>query len=601
MNISPGGAIILIPDPGKPTIVGDIGITKKHEVDMKHVIHSKLFKPLVLCVIITAVCVTFGSTWARQSSTLEQLGLLVDIRHELVSEYVEEPDQDLLVESAIFGMIESLEDPYTVYFPQEELESFEKQVLGTFSGIGAEIDIHDDRLRIVTPLEDSPAWRSGVMAGDIVLEIEGASTEGIKITEAVDKLTGEEGTDVTILVRHESGEEELITITRAIINIQTVRGFRRGMNQHYDFMMDHDNRIGYIRLTQFTESTVDTLHDALEALISQDVRGLVLDVRYNGGGLLDAAVRISDMFLEGGHTIVSVKGRQVEEQVYSSTDQTLLPEVPLVILANEASASASEIVTGAIAENGRGLFVGTRTFGKGSVQQVRKLEGGQGAIKMTNAYYYLPTGRNIHRKKDAEVWGVDPSEGSYVPMDYDERTEMIKIRRESDKVKDTNGDEASLEVTPEWIETELHDKQLAAALEAIMCKLETGEWPKVGQSNVDELVKAGKREALIRRRDLIKERLLEIENELEELEKETEEAAVDQEDNDDMAVEDRSADVMPPVDDPVDDPLIEEADESVLMDSEYEDAAESGSAVETRSAEEKEPVETDSPVPVDQP
>lgn len=477
--------------------------------------HRRLVRRFATPFALLALVFVLTRSWAASTDPLDQLKLLTDVRYDLVAGYVTEPDQQKMVQAAIRGMIESLGDPYTAYLDPEDLEGFDRTVRGSFSGIGAEVDLLDGRLHIVTPLEDSPAWRAGVMAGDIVLEIDGQSTEAMELSDCIKLLIGEPGTEVTILVRHESGEEQSITMTRAVINVQTVRGFRRNAEHHYDFMLDPVHRVGYVRLTQFSEKTAQELRAALQELTKQNVQALVIDLRYDPGGLLQAAIEVSDMFLPEGKTIVSVEGRSVPRQVYSSTDDTLMPSLPVVVLANEASASAAEIVTGALSDNDRALFVGTRTFGKGSVQQVKMLESQQGAIKMTNAYYYIPSGRLIHRRDDSEVWGVDPSEGCYVPMSPQQQQEMIEVRRDTDTIRRSNGSsDAQSPVTPQWIDETLKDPQLAAALRAALGKIETGAWPAVGESNTEELVKASKRATLVMRRDLLRDRLDEVQREL---------------------------------------------------------------------------------------
>ncbi len=470
---------------------------------------------LVACVLLAGVAwVTADAPAKLGQSVFDQIDLLVDVRHEIVSNYVEKPDQPRMVEDAVRAMVNSLDDRYTVFLTAEELEPFDKQVRGTFSGIGAEIDLFNNRLRIVSPLEESPAWHSGVMAGDIVLEIEGKSTEGITIVDAVNKLTGPEGTQVTISVRHPSGEEQVITITRARINVQTVRGFLRDQDNHWDYMLDPTNGVGYIRITQFTGSTAEGVQQALDRLFAQNARAVILDMRFNPGGMLDAAVEVSDYFLESGQRIVSVKGRNVAEHVYTATDKDTVEPIPLIVLANEASASAAEIVTGALSDNQRAQFIGTRTFGKGSVQQVRMLANGQGALKITHAYYYLPNGRNIHRREGKDEWGVDPAEGSYVPMTPEQIKKMVEIRRESPLLRAAEPDALRPTVTPEWIESEQADPQLAAALRAAIGKLETGQWPVVGESGADTLIRETQRAGLVLQRDLLKERLELVEEEI---------------------------------------------------------------------------------------
>jgi len=465
----------------------------------------------ILIVIAAGLFVYATPTLAKftLSNVFDQLDLLVDVRHEIVEHYVEQPDEKALVEGAVRGMIETLNDPYTSYLAPEDLDDFDKAVRGTFSGIGAEIDIHNDYLRIVTPLEGTPAWEAGILPGDVVLEIEGDSTKGMSINDAVSKLTGESGTDVTVLVRHPSGDEETITITRARITVPTIKGLRRNGEQEWDYMLDDNRGIGYIRIAQFTEQTAADLRDAIERLKSDGLEALILDVRFNPGGLLPSAVQVSDMFLNQGERIVSVKGRTVPEQVFDASRKTVLGDAPMVVLANEASASASEIVTGALSDNDRAIFVGTRTFGKGSVQQVRMLDSGLGAIKITNAYYYLPSGRKIHRVEDAETWGVDPDEGFFVSMNADEVRAMLDARREA-LLNPKDLREAT--VTAEFIEQRMKDLQLAAAYRAVRAKVEQGRWEKTGESGVEALARLRERERLIQQQQMLEERILEIDD-----------------------------------------------------------------------------------------
>ena len=473
-------------------------------------------KIVMWVVLIAGWEAVVSITLARSAGVFDQLDLLIDVRHEIVSGYVEEADQQKMIEAAVHGMVDTLNDPYTIYLPPEQVEVFDDQVLGRFSGIGAEVTIDEQikRLKIVTPLEDSPAWRSGVMAGDLVLEIDGESTEELRnIFEAVKKLKGPEGSQVRVRVRHESGEEEDITITRALINVKSVRGFRRDENNKWIYMLDPQQKIGYVKIRQFTDRTADELREALDPLSQAEVRGLILDVRFNPGGLLSAAVAVSDIFLDGGKKIVSVRGRAVAEKTEHSKSEGTFSPIPLVIMANEASASAAEIVTGALTDNNRACFIGMRTYGKGSVQQLRMLNGAPGAMKITTAFYYLPEGRLIHRREDSEVWGVDPQDGFFVPMPPKEIREMRRARAQTDVLQKLN-DEA---ITPEWIEQNLVDRQLAAALAAMVGKLDTGAWPTVGKSGAKILARESRRAELRRRLDLIRETLANVEKELAEL------------------------------------------------------------------------------------
>ena len=497
---------------------------------------------LILMMLMVCLLLVARDTMARRTEVFAQLELLADVRHEIINGFVEEPDESKMIESAVRGMIESLNDPYTAFLTPDENDLFDKHMRGVFSGIGAavDIDLSQDRLIIVTPLEESPAWQAGVMAGDIVLEIDGEDTKGMKITECVERLTGPSGTEVTIKVRHPTDVEEIVKIIRKRITIQTVKALRRDRNNRWDFMLDSEGQVGYVRLTQFTDNTVDDLRGALKDLKAQNARGLILDVRFNPGGLLTAAVAVSNMFLAEGQTIVSIKGRAVQEKVHKAEQAPVFPSIPMVILANEASASAAEIVTGALSDNNRAKFVGMRTFGKGSVQQYRLLgdnrEQIQGGLKLTNAYYYLPSGRNIHRRagssdadegdKDTDdgnekVWGVDPGEGFYVPMSGEQMEAMIKNRRDSDIIKKRQSSATESPITPDWIDQELSDPQLAAALRTILAKIDTGDWSVVGVDGGELLRKQTKRETLKRRRDYIKERLEEVQQELADLDDNT--------------------------------------------------------------------------------
>ena len=491
---------------------------------------QKLATNLSLAAVALVLTVALRPAWARSADAFDEIDLFVTLRHDLLREYVEEPDSTELLEGGVKGMIEALNDPYTAYMTSEEFEDFNKHVSGSFSGIGAEVQIDADekRLQIVSPLEDSPAWESGVEAGDIVLTIDGEDTYEMSIVDAVQKLTGEEGTDVTITVRHEGGQTEEITITRARIKVDSVKAFAPGnpgnpgtggIERHW---INPEAKIAYLRLTQFNENSVQEVGDALRALVDAGVRGLVFDLRFNPGGLLDAADEISDMFLPEGQTIVSVRGRAVREKVFTARAGVVVPEqVAVVVLANEASASAAEIVAGALSENGRSLLVGTRTFGKGSVQQLKVLDKNLGALKITNAYYYLPSGRNIHRRpilgEDEGVqkdWGVDPTDGDYVPMTRDEVTEMLAARRDRATGERVAEAAAAGLVDPAWIAEHLKDPQLAAALTAIEGKLETGEFPQVGQDNADAVIAEQERANLVRARRQLTEQLARVEEEL---------------------------------------------------------------------------------------
>jgi len=441
---------------------------------------------------------------------------VVDIRAEILRNYVEEVDEKELLHGAINGMLEQLDDPYTVYFTAEQLQSFEKHTRGTFSGIGAEIDQRDGYIGIVSPLEDSPAFEAGIVAGDLILAVDGNSLEGVSTEEAVKRITGPEDTPVTLTVRHPDGTEEKITIVRQRIEIETVKGLARNEQQHWDYMLDPNSKVGYIRMTQFSQPTYDALTSAMDELQTRGMRGLILDLRFNPGGLLDTAVDTADLFLDDG-TIVSTRSRSDIERKWEAESDDTLSDFPMVVLVNEASASASEILAGALKYNDRAIVLGTRTVGKGSVQQIIPLDGGSGGVKLTTSLYYMPNGQNIHRHPDDERWGVDPSDGFYVALSSEELKAMLEARRNNDFPRPST--DPSVQVDPNWVRQHMADPQLAAALKTMQVKLGTGDWKKVGPSNTAILVHLSRRERLEKQRDQIMQRVHEIDDELEQIDR----------------------------------------------------------------------------------
>ncbi len=474
------------------------------------------FELVMLAVLIGVFVGRIPETFAFKNDPYAFFDTLVDLRTELVRHFVEEPDVDKMRVSAIEGMIGALNDPYTTYFSPEDLEAFDKSTRGSFSGIGAEIDQQDSHLVIVSPLEDSPAFKSGIQAGDVILEIDGESAEGLSTPEGVKKITGPEGTEVVLKVRHPNGEIATITITRQRIQIQTVKGFDRDKEHHWNWILDDQSGVAYIRMTQFSEPTAGALEQAIKQARDKGMKGLILDLRFNPGGLLDQAVRISDMFLSDGQ-IVSTKGRNSPERSEDASEKFDVGKFPLMVLVNEYSASASEILAGALKDNDRATVLGTRTFGKGSVQQVLALESGSGAVKITTAYYYLPSGRNIHRRDGADTWGVDPSDGFYVPMSFDQIKKMNDARRDADVVNAQNGNGRPERITPQWLRETRHDLQLAAALQAMLGFLESGKWAPVGEGNATLLAHVSERATLEKRRDTLTESIAQINKKIEEL------------------------------------------------------------------------------------
>lgn len=360
----------------------------------------------------------------------------VDTIDQVERNYVKDISRRELMEAAIQGVLEKL-DPYSSYISPDEMTRFRQSVESQFGGIGIQITIQDGHLTILSPLVGTPAYRAGLHAGDRIVEIAGETTIGISIDQAVERLKGEAGSDVTITVLHtDTGKREEVTLTREVIAIETVMGNGRKADDSWDFMLDPELGIGYIRVTAFSRGTADDLRRAVRELESQGLRGLILDLRFNPGGLLTSAIEISDMFVSSG-TIVSTEGRNTEARSWEAKGAGTFADFPMVVLVNRYSASASEIVSACLQDHDRAIVVGERTWGKGSVQNVVELEGGASALKLTTASYQRPSGKNIHRFPDAsesDEWGVSPNEGYEIKLTEGQLRDLVVSRRDKDIV-----------------------------------------------------------------------------------------------------------------------------------------------------------------------
>jgi len=360
-----------------------------------------------LVIILLGLFVLIGPYHDSRVSALDK-GIYKDIKtfnevFDMVKKnYVEEVDSSALMQGAINGMIKSL-DPHSTYMTPELYKELEVETQGRFGGIGIEITLLRDVLTVVSPIEDTPAFTAGVKPGDQIIKIDGKSTKDISIMEAVKKLRGPENTKVTItILRENMAKPKDFILTRAIIQVKSVKS------------KTFDDNIGYIRIASFHERTADDVRKALRDIDKKvrPMKGLVLDLRNDPGGLLIQAIEVSDMFLKEG-VIVSTRGRTktMETKAIAKNDSNEIT-CPIVVLVNEGTASAAEIVAGALQDNGRALIIGTKTFGKASVQTVIPLDDGS-ALKLTTARYYTPKGRSIQAegiKPDVIVKYVRPSE-----------------------------------------------------------------------------------------------------------------------------------------------------------------------------------------------
>ena len=346
-----------------------------------------------------------ASAKAAAADTYRQLNLFGDVFERVRADYVEKPDDSKLIETAINGMLAGL-DPHSSYMDPKSFRDMQVQTRGEFGGLGIEGTMEDGLIKVVSPIDDTPASKAGVMANDIITKLDDDQVQGLTLNQAVEKMRGPVNTKIKLTIMRKGQDKPIeVSITRDVIRVRSVRSNTDG------------DDVGYIRLTQFNEQTTEGLKKAIadiNAKINKDkLKGYVLDLRNNPGGLLDQAISVSDAFLQKGE-IVSTRGRNAEEtQRFNARGGDLTKGKPVIILINGGSASASEIVAGALQDHKRATVVGTRSFGKGSVQTIIPLGSGNGALRLTTARYFTPSGRSIQAKgitPDIEVLQDLPDE-----------------------------------------------------------------------------------------------------------------------------------------------------------------------------------------------
>ena len=435
--------------------------------------------PIRNWLAIVTVCAVSMICWQAQGAkpqdkdeVAELYGVFVDAVEQVQQNYVRPVSRRELMESALRGMLGDL-DQHSTYINTSQWKTFKRQIEGKFGGVGMTVEVDDEskRLKVVAPMVGTPAYQGGVMAGDIVMEIDGTSTEGLTIDKAIELLQGQPGTPVRLQVLHELADKaDTLTLNRAIIEVPSVMGDRRQPNDEWDFMLDPDKKIGYIRITNFIQNTAEEVKAAVKELESQGMKALILDLRDDPGGLLSAAVEISDLFVADGK-IVSTKGRNTVEKTFEAHKSGTYQEFPMAVLVNHNSASASEILAACLQDHDRAVVIGERSFGKGSVQNILDLEDGDSVLKLTVATYWRPSGKNIHRfknAKDSDEWGVSPSPGLDVKLSRDEYRDWFLARRERDFLSSHNKPKAAKAGDKEKTYT---DKQLDKALAALTEKL----------------------------------------------------------------------------------------------------------------------------------
>jgi len=359
-----------------------------------------------LTLITTQPRIVFDGSSAKAAAadTYRQLSLFGDVFERVRADYVEKPDDSKLIESAINGMLAGL-DPHSSYMDAKSFRDMQVQTRGEFGGLGIEVTMEDGLIKVVAPIDETPAAKAGVMANDIITHLDDEPVQGLTLNQAVDKMRGPVNTKIKLKIVRKGAEKPIdIAITRDVIRVRSVRSNMNG------------DDVVYIRISQFNEQTTEGMRKAITDLTTQTgdkLKGFVVDLRNNPGGLLDQAISVSDAFLERGE-IVSTRGRNAEEtQRFNARAGDLTKAKPVIVLINGGSASASEIVAGALQDHKRATIIGTRSFGKGSVQTIIPLGSGNGALRLTTARYFTPSGRSIQAKgitPDIEVLQEVPEE-----------------------------------------------------------------------------------------------------------------------------------------------------------------------------------------------
>jgi carboxyl-terminal processing protease len=406
----------------------------------------------VLTLVAVAVLLSSGAPQAQSSGseTLRALKLFGDVFERVRADYVEEVPDEKLVESAINGMLSAL-DPHSGYLDESRYRDMQVQTRGEFGGLGIEVTMENGLVKVVSPIDDTPAWRAGIKAGDLISRIDGEPVAGLSLNEAVDKMRGPVGTKIRLEILRKGEKEPLqVELTRAVIRISPVRARAEG-------------DIGYVRLTTFNEQTEDALREKVGELrreLGREMKGLVLDLRNNPGGLLDQAVAVADAFLDRGE-IVSTRGRRTDSiQRFNARPGDILDGLPMVVLINGGSASASEIVAGALQDHGRAVVMGTQSFGKGSVQTIVPIPG-HGALRLTTARYYTPSGRSIQAKGITPDIIVHQAKVEFVDDEEGRREADLRGRLEADAPGGDNGN------AEETADLDAHDYQLARAVDLL--------------------------------------------------------------------------------------------------------------------------------------
>jgi carboxyl-terminal processing protease len=338
-----------------------------------------------------------------------------------------------LFEGALEGMTGQL-DEYSTYISPEAMKKFQEMIDREFGGVGIEIrlDRETKELTVASPLVGTPAYEAGIIAGDRILRIDGKSTQGLSLRDASERMRGEPGEPVNLSILHHGASDPVdVEIVRAVIRIDTVLGDTRNIDGTWDYFLEGEDGIGYLRINSFGEQTEREMRRAVDWLIDRGMKGLIIDVRNDPGGLLMAAIGVCDMFVDYGVIVTTRRRDGAIKKTYSATGEGTYSGFPVAVLVNQYSASASEIVAACLQDRAGACVVGERTFGKGTVQELIDLRGKRGMLKLTTSSYWRPSGKNIHRGRDVEEeedWGVIPNQGYEVKFNEEEFAEQLRVR-----------------------------------------------------------------------------------------------------------------------------------------------------------------------------
>lgn len=426
---------------------------------------------LSIMVVIGTMLWQLPQFMSRQDSVYQTYAPLVEVDAYIRKQYVEPVRSARLLEGAIRGMMLEL-DPYSGYLTPSQYEAYLRRLSGETSGIGVSLGMQDHEIVVIAPIEGSPAAAAGIRTGDVVLSIDGVTMEGRSVFDAGEMLEGRPGTQVTVKLGTDNGQihhrqERVVTIVRAAFRVPLVKGVARRADGTWDFWIDREARIGYMRISSFFEHLMPDYIAAVNELRSGGVRGLIIDLRFNPGGLLPEAVKFIDRFVSEGE-IVSTVSRHQAVQHYPATESAPEGDLELVVMVNGASASCSEIVAGSLRDHGKAVVVGERSFGKGSVQHVIPLERSKAGMNLTVAHYRLPNGEMTHRTRDnqdTDEWGIIPD--VVVPLDDSERETLLENRLLLEALPATDTDRG----LPDSKKSLQFDRQMEAAVVILQEKL----------------------------------------------------------------------------------------------------------------------------------